>query len=133
MSKTIVCTVPNFEGPVTFADPLNYPQLIAWRETWNKAQEISARLQEGQPDDAKKWVVLVTDLDVSSAILPGVLTCVESFDNKGMILPVSIGNFPASPRPDAVTYLVWLITQIGNVINGVDTDLKAPEPPSTSG
>lgn len=133
MSKTLICTVPHFAGPVTFADPLNYSQLIAWRETWNKAQEISTRLQADQPEDARKWAVLVTDLDVSRAILPGVLACVESFDNAGMSKPVSIDNFPASPRPDAITYLVWLITQIGNVINGVDDDIKEPEPPSMSG
>jgi len=119
MSKTVTCDIKRFAGTVTFADPLTYPQYITWKDAIEKAR------QNGNVD--------LTVPETALLILPGVLACVESFDVDGIHGMIAADQFPATPRLASARFVVWLINQVGEIVMGVDTDLKEPEPPSTSG
>ena len=106
MSRTVTSPVKRWPGTVTLADPLNFPQYIAWKDAIKSA-----------PDPA-------ADYDrYCAALLPGVIACVEVWSLEGIGTPTP-DTFPAVPPLDRDQLLVWLIRNIRGVINATD----APDP-----
>ena len=87
------------------ADPLTFPQYIAWRDA----------IREAQPHKGDS-------LRYAAALLPGVLACVEKWDLKGF----TPSPFPATPRDSSDKLLTFLVREIGTLANegGEDDDPK---------
>jgi hypothetical protein len=97
MSKIVASPVKRFPGTVTLADPLTYPQAIAWGEALDAARQEQSRAR------------------INYALLPGILACVEEW---------RLGNIPANPTPEtfpstplisSAQLLSWLIEEISKL------------------
>jgi hypothetical protein len=101
MSKIITSPVKRFPGTVTIADPLTYPQYFAFTE-------------------AMRTVTKDDDIAHQEAMaLPGILKCVEAWDIP-VALPVTVDNFPSTPRQSVNRLLGWLIGEITRLIYEAD-------------
>lgn len=104
MSKVITSPVKRFSGTVTLSYPLTYPQYSAWRKAIDTLPD-GATLGDTVSDDS---LVL--------AMLPGICACVEKWELAGMGEHVSPVDFPATPRIASAKLLIWLISEINNII-----------------
>lgn len=115
MGRTITSPVKRWPGTVTLAEPLTFPQFIAWKDAITGAPERAA--------DYARY---------NAALLPGVCACVERWNLEGLG-PLSPETFPATPPADADRLLGWLTREINQIVLGADsTDPNSP-PPSTAG
>ena len=105
MGRVLQSPVKRWAGTVTVADPLTFPQFIAWRDAVLSAQQHA--------DD---------HLAYTAALVPGLLACVEKWDLKGF----SPSPFPATPRDSSNKLLAFLLREIGAIANeaGEDDDPK---------
>lgn len=116
MSKTIISPVQRWAGTVTIADPLTIPQ---------------AQLVEAGMSVDKKGNVFLSEID--SAQLPAIFACVEKWQLAGMPEPLTLDNFPASPRVDSHKLIEWLFKSVWDVYFGeleIPKELK-PTPTDT--
>ena len=98
MSKVITSPVKRFSGTVTLADPLTFPQSIAFEDAIESVRTLG--------DTA-------TMSKIRYAFLPGVLACVESWDlNGGFPKPPALDNFPSTPKAPVGELIEWLIAEI---------------------
>jgi hypothetical protein len=84
---------------VILKDPLPYPDFIIWEKSLSDAK--SEEITEGE-----KEVIFFT----------GISAVVESWDIKDF----DYQNPPATPREPVIKLLVWLIEEIGKMINGIE-------------
>lgn len=103
MSKIITSPVKRFPGTVTLADPLTFPQYLAWQRALNSAQ--------AHRDDNAEFV---------GTLLPGLFACVESWSLTGFPESVTPATFPATPRISSDRIVGWLIREIGALIREAD-------------
>jgi hypothetical protein len=101
MGKVIPSPVKKWPGTVTLADPLTFPQYIAWRDALQAAQPLR--------DDYLRYC---------DALVPGLLACVEKWELQGFSAP----PWPATPRDSSDKLLAWLVREIGAVANEVGED-----------
>lgn len=115
MGKIITSPIKRFAGTVTLADPLTYPQLIAWEDCIDRA-----RAHEPEPDaqDSEKslrYVDIARRPRLSQIMLPGIIACVEKWELAGFPENVTEETFPSTPRISAGLLLVWLIDEINKL------------------
>jgi hypothetical protein len=79
MSKVIQSPVKRWHGTITIASPLTYPQYLAYEE--------ALAASKGMKSPSRKY----------SALLPGLLACVESFNLQNFPANVTAETFPATP------------------------------------
>ena len=101
MSKVITSPVKRYPGTVTIADPLTYPQYFAFTEAMNAVKK---------EDDAPTQ---------ENTALPGVIKCVEEW-NIPIKLPVTVDNFPSTPRQSVNKLLGWIIAEITALVYEAD-------------
>lgn len=112
MGKTITSPVKRFSGSVTLADPLTYPQYIAWLDAVEAAGKIKT--------DGLTVGDIAATPRLTAAMLPGVCACVEQWAIAGLPAVVTPDTFPATPRVSSVRLLVWLIGEISALVSAVD-------------
>ena len=102
MPKTITSPVEKYPGSVTLADPLNYPQYLAWKAAINSARDC------GDDVDARLM-----------KLLPGICVCVSEWklEGLGQLAP---DTFPATPRMAAMELAGWLVREITSIVTGTD-------------
>lgn len=103
MPRTLESPVARFPGTVTFYDPLTAPMVLAFEQAaaWKSPSE-SPTLSEAQ-----------------AAMLPYILTCIESFHlDKVPEHPVADKNFPFSPRLDTARLIRWLFDSVNEIYLG---------------
>ena len=105
MGRVVTSPVKRWAGTVTLADPLTFPQFIAWRDAVLSAQQHAG-----------------DSLAYMAALLPGLLACVEKWELKGFD-PTA---FPATPRDSSNKLLAFLLREISAIANeaGEDDDPK---------
>lgn len=107
MSKVVTSPVPEFPGTVTLAQPMNYPQMIAFRD--------AVEAVKAHADDV---------LRAQQASLPGVCACVERWDLAPLVTngaePVQYlpDTFPSSPLRPAIALLAWLTGEVNRIAIG---------------
>lgn len=104
MPKVISSPVAKFPGTVTLADPLTFPQLLAFEQAVEQAQAVIAR--EG------------TQAEYDAALLPGLLACVVACDMAALPPTLTPENFPAAPRKASNALIAWLSRSVGQLIRG---------------
>jgi hypothetical protein len=97
MSKTVSFTSEKWGGSVTFSDPLSMPQEAAfemaqaeYRTVFSKGGGLSAQM---------------------SALLAGVLPCVEKWDLKNFPDSPTLANWPTRPKQEVAKLVAWLLEQ----------------------
>lgn len=106
MSKTITSPVKRWPGTVTLAEPMSFPQYIAWRDAMRSAQ---AYLQE-QGDAAQQ-------AEYDLLLLAGVRPCVEAWGLDSGFTPEP---FPATPRAASAKLIAWLVRETAAIANAAD-------------
>lgn len=106
MSKVITSPVKRWPGSVTLADPLTFPQFIAWRDAVRAASEHRGDL-----------------LRYSEALLPGVRACVEKWE----LANFKPDPFPATPRQSSDRLLAWLVREINAIASAGDDEDEDPK------
>lgn len=106
MPKVISSPVAKFPGTVTLADPLTFPQIIAFEQAHGAAQAVVAR--EG------------SQAEYDYALLPGLLGCVAVCELAGLPAKLTVETFPPRPRKASTQLVVWLAKEIGAYIRGDD-------------
>lgn len=92
MARVIQSPSKKYSGSITLPEFLTFPQLDAAETAFDEAHELGeVRFT--------KW---------RRAILPGLLACVERWDLENFPQPVTVENFPATPR-----------VEVGEIINAV--------------
>ena len=104
MSKTIISPVKRWPGTVTLADPLSYPQVFAWRDAIQEAQAVEG---EAEPDVFTR----------NSALIPGIVACVESWNLEYFPKAVTPEVFPATPPVSSSRLIAWLVEEIGKLFS----------------
>lgn len=104
MSKKIISPSERWSGSVTIADPLTIPQ----------AQLIEDALERpAKSEDGTVWLTVI-----DSQRLPAIFACVEKWELSNMPDPLTIDNFPASPRRESSQLIEWLFYEINKVYLG---------------
>lgn len=104
MSKTITSPVPKWPGTVQLADPLTFPQYMAWKDGILKARELGDSVSQD---------------DFDRAMLPGLCACVEKWELQGLG-QVSPETFPATPRKSSAKLVAWLLNEVTVLIREAD-------------
>ncbi len=97
MSKVVTSPVKRFPGTVTLADPLTYPQVIAWGEALDAARQEQTRPR------------------INYALLPGVFGCVEKWALDGVPELPTPETFPSTPLVSSAQLLSWLVGEISKL------------------
>lgn len=105
MSKVITSPVKHFPGTVTLADPLTFPQVIAFQDALNSVGEMGT----------------TTRAKINYTMLPAILKCIEKIDLAGFPKNVGADNWPASPRQSSAELIGWLIDEIVILHNEAET------------
>ena len=103
MSKVITSPVEDFPGTVTLADPLTFPQSIAFEDALIAARDIEGR---------------ITRAKAQFATIPGILACVESWDLENFPENVGADNFPSTPHVPSARLIDWLSEEISIIFVG---------------
>jgi len=106
--KKIVSPVDKFPGTVTICDPMTFPQLVAWVDSSNTADQIEGNMAEKR-----------------MAWLPGIFACVEKWELDGLLENVTPENFPSTPFVQVLKLTNWLINEINAVVAGEETNPNA--------
>jgi len=107
MSKIITSPVKKYPGTVTLADPLTFPQAIAF---------------EGMLDAVKTLNGDATQTKVNQVCLPGILACVEDWKLDNFPDAPALDNWPATPRVASATLVDWLISEITGLYGEAEPD-----------
>ena len=100
MSKIITSPVAKWPGTVTLFDPLTYPQVIAFQDVLKLAGELD--------ED-------VSVVEANYILLPGIFTCVETWQLEDIGDNPTVDTFPATPGRSAGELVAWLITEISRL------------------
>ena len=106
MSKTIVSPVKRWPGHVVLADPLTFPQLIAFREAL-------AKIGQGNGND---WAV------TNYTALSGVILCLEEVHLQGIPEGVTLETWPSTPPRSAARLIAWLLDEITKLMEEAEPD-----------
>jgi len=104
MSKQITSPIERWAGTVSIADPL----------TLSQARLIEDGLTTPETDaNGKFWT---SALDIKQ--IPAILACVEKWELANLPDPLTLENFPASPRKDSHALVEWIFRDIMRVYSG---------------
>jgi hypothetical protein len=106
VSKIVTSPIKRFPGTVTLSDPLTFPQLLAFRESLERASQ-----EDGDNFLASNY-----------AILPGLLACVEEVHLQGFPEPVTALTFPATPPVSTARLIAWLIGEVNTLMAEAEPD-----------
>jgi hypothetical protein len=99
MSKIITSEIKKFPGTVTLSDPISYPQYERWSKAWESQLELSKEERETLTNEKVMWAEIMPMVEKWE---------LENFDpNKP----------PAAPRVPVIELLIWLVTEVGKIIN----------------
>lgn len=111
MSKLVQSKIEQYQGSVTLADPL----------TISQARIIEAGMRPPEDDEyfvnSKGDKVYYYTVDDEKQI-PAILACVEKWELENLPNPVTLDNFPASPRKATHQLIDWLFGEIKKIYIG---------------
>jgi len=116
MSKVINSPSKRYPGTVTLAYPLTFPQYAAWRRALDSLPEGIGQVGE-----------ITSDIEASRLILPGVFAIVERWNLANMPEPLTLENFPSTPRMAVFRLLTEIVAEISAMVNE-DDDAPFPQP-----
>jgi hypothetical protein len=96
MSKTILSPVAKWKGSVVIADPLTFPQSVAFEDALEAAKAADSLTKQ------------------NSALLPGICACVEKWELEGLG-QVTPETFPSTPRAASAQLIAWLVSEIAKL------------------
>lgn len=96
MSKVITSPIKHFPGTVTMADPLTFPQAMAFEDAIAAIEPVRAAGMT----------------KIRYALLPGVLACVEEWHLDGVSEHPALETFPATPKQSVAELFDWLVGEI---------------------
>lgn len=102
MTRAFTSPVKRWPGTIALADPLTFPQLLAFEQAVGQAQAVIAR--EG------------TQAEYDAALLPGLLACVAEWHLEGLSATLTPETFPAVPRKASNALIAWLSRSVGQLI-----------------
>lgn len=115
MPKTIQSPVKRWPGSIILADPLNWPQIITWRNA-----DSAAKKYFEMKDDSGK-ADLTDPLGYHQELVIGVLACVEKWElGNGFPEKPTLETFPSTPLKTAVRLVQAVSTAIAEVITEND-------------
>jgi hypothetical protein len=105
VSRVVSSPVALWPGTVTLAEPLTFPQLIAFKRALLEGKGV--REAEGLFEE---WLY---------AVLPGILACVEKWElGGGFPSGVTAETFPATPEDDSQALMGWLLRELRTARDG---------------
>lgn len=104
--KVITSPSKKWAGTVTLHDPLTMPQVRLIEDA------IGIDLKQKERD-GRVWTS-----HIDEATLPAVLACVKEWNLSGLSYPVTVENFPATPRPQSHELIRWLFDEVYKVYLG---------------
>lgn len=111
MSKVITSHLEYFKGSVTLADPLTLAQ----------ARLIEAGMRPPEDDEyfvnSKGDKVYYYTVDDEKQ-LPALFACVEKWEIENLPNPLTLENFPASPRKRTHYLIEWVFNEIKKIYIG---------------
>ncbi len=109
MSKTIASPVKRWPGTVALADPLTYPQLIAYQLALVESQQFVG--------------VKGKRSEYYGALLRGICGCVEEWKLSGRGWPdaPSANSIPSTPQAASEKLIDWLLTEVAALVYEADT------------
>lgn len=110
MSKTIISPVARFPGRVVLADPLTFPQSLAWEGAIDRIQA----LRSGAEGDALPL------RRVNYILLEPICQIVERWEVEGIPENVTPDTFPATPQRAVANLVGWLTQEITALFNEGD-------------
>ena len=113
MPRVLSSPVKKWPGTITLADPLTFPQLIAWSEANERAAEIVTDDRKAKGSERSREFF---------ELLKGVLPCVEAWDLKDFPSGVTAENFPASGLA-GFRLIAFLNAQISAQVREADDDV----------
>ena len=99
MSKIITSQIKKFPGTVTLSDPITYQQYERWYAAWKAQNELPKEARESLDNEKVLW----------AEIMP----MVEKWELENF----NPANPPAAPRIPVIQLVIWLVTEIGKIIN----------------
>lgn len=105
MSKVITSPVKKWPGTVTLADPLSFPQYLAWRDALRAARDYLTEAGDAAQQD-----------EYDLRLLPGIVGCVEKWG----LTDFNPNPFPATPRIASAKLIVWLVNEMAAIVNEAD-------------
>lgn len=103
MGKVITSSVKRFPGTVTLAYPFTYPQIIEWDKAITALMEL--------PDEEER-----VPYDIQSILWDGIRVLAESWN----IQDFDLNKTPSTPQIPILDLLLWLVTEIGKIVNEED-------------
>jgi hypothetical protein len=127
MPVSIPSPSKRWPGTIVVAEPLTFPQYIAWRAALRQAREVQTTFTV---NDA------AATPELTDALLPGVCACVEAWNLGGDFRDgrpvVTAANFPSTPRQAVYRILLAVIAEINRIVEAEDDDLPKGFSPSPS-
>jgi hypothetical protein len=119
MPKKISSPSSRWPGAVTFSEPLNMPQALAWQRARQEVDKL--RVTEPIIVDGKETYPIRDDVimeEINVAQIPGIIACVDSWELEGFPQVVTPNNFPSSPRLKNIELIAWLVNTIWEIYWG---------------
>ena len=114
MPRVVTCPVARWPGEVVLAEPMSWPQFLAWQRAVMNAEEVAKA--EG----------LQSEYD--AAICLGIAAVVLEWRLGGLNPPDAHG-VPATPRHSSNEFISWFLREVFAIVKGeASTDPKALEP-----
>ena len=110
MSKVIKSKAQNYTGTVTIFDRLVLSQV----------ELVEAALLDNKTvyEDARENEKSVYRTQIDKPKLPALLACVEKWEIEGFPEPLTVDNFPLTPRADANYFIEMVFDEIRRIYNG---------------
>lgn len=102
--KTHTSPVAKFPGEVVLPDSLTFSQFAKWRDAVLSAHEI---LQNDNSNFGAS----------DAAVIPGILAVVEEWRIANLPKPLTVDNFPATPRRASNALVAWLVKIVSELVN----------------
>ena len=97
MSKTIKSPVKQWPGEVVLADPLTFPQILAFEDAIGQVKAAGNKITQARAD---------------GLTIPGIIPCVEEWRLVGFPAEVTEATFPASPRVPCTQLIIWMVKEL---------------------
>jgi hypothetical protein len=108
MGRVITSPVAQFPGTVTLAEPLTFPQFLAWQDAVTAMRDL---IDQDEPDASR----------AEQALLPGLCACIETWNLNGG-QQYTPETFPATPRAASSQLIAWLLRETTALITAADAD-----------
>ena len=120
MPKKISSPSSRWPGAVTFSDPLNMPQALAWARAKRNLDKyrVTTPVVDKKGNETFPFRDDILMEELHDALLPGVLACIDKWELDGLPEAVDISNFPASPAAASAILVSWLIGEVTSIYAG---------------